>query len=107
MLQVRPSDPEIPKLVEKAVSEDPHRPEPLYLAGKLALQAGDLQRARMLLTRSENIDPFFPPVHYVLAQLYRRLRQPEIANRELGEYRRLENAHSFPNLSSLQRDLQR
>jgi protein O-GlcNAc transferase len=70
----------------RAVKEKPSFLMAYLELGKALLKQGQLEQALEALQRALAIGPESPPVHYVLAQCYRRQSQPEKAQYHLKKF---------------------
>jgi tetratricopeptide (TPR) repeat protein len=83
--------------LEKAVAVDTQRAPTQALLGTLYLLQRDYVKAQEHLTRAEELAPNSPDTHYQLGLLFGRLNQPEHAQREMDEFRKLKDkAHPGP-----------
>jgi tetratricopeptide (TPR) repeat protein len=73
---------EAKRLLDQLIALDPKRSNDLTMAGELALQSGDYQRAADFLHRSENIKPDARN-ELLLASAYMKLKQPARAKQYL------------------------
>lgn len=64
---------------------------------QVALSQGDLQASRRYLLKAAEIDPKHGEVHGLLAEVYRRLNEPEKADREMRLAQQLPKVTSVPN----------
>jgi tetratricopeptide (TPR) repeat protein len=83
--------------LEKAVAIDTQHAQTHALLGTLYLLQQDYIKAQEHLTRAEELAPNSPDTHYQLGLLFARLNQPDHAQREMDEFRKLKDkAHPAP-----------
>ena len=81
-------DEAVPRL-EIVVASSPQFMMGYFQLGKCYTAQGRLQEALVLLTKAIEIDPKEKMVHYQLAQLYARLKQPEKQQFHLETFQKL------------------
>ncbi|MBV9038311.1 MAG: tetratricopeptide repeat protein [Acidobacteriaceae bacterium] len=106
LLSADPGNPEASTLLERAAKIDPHRAEPNYLLGKIALQRGDFAKAEHYLRLASTADPNLPQPHYLLAQVYRKEENVAKAAEETAVYQRLKKGRGGPGLRDIAPGLQ-
>lgn len=77
--------------LEKAISLDKQRAPAQALIGTLYLLQQDYVKAQEHLTRAVVLSPDTPDTHYQLGLLYARLNQPDRAQREMDQFRKLKD----------------
>jgi tetratricopeptide (TPR) repeat protein len=77
--------------LEKAVAVDTQRAPTHALLGTLYLLQRDYVKAQEHLTRAEELAPNSPDTHYQLGLLFARLNQPDHAQREMDQFRKLKD----------------
>jgi tetratricopeptide (TPR) repeat protein len=83
--------------LEKAAAIDSKHVPTQALLGTLYLLQQDYVKAQEHLTRAEELAPNTPDTHYQLGLLFARLNQPEHAQREMDQFRKLKDqGHSIP-----------
>lgn len=83
--------------LEKAAAIDPKHVQTQALLGTLYLMQQDYVKAQEHLTRAEELAPNSPDTHYQLGLLFARLNQPDQAQREMDQFRKLKDKnHSSP-----------
>jgi len=83
--------------LEKAAAIDPKHVQTQALLGTLYLMQQDYVKAQEHLTRAEELAPNSPDTHYQLGLLFARLNQPDQAQREMDQFRKLKDkAHPSP-----------
>jgi tetratricopeptide (TPR) repeat protein len=78
-------------LAEEAVRRAPDLFAARNALGRLLLGKGEVERAVRELERGVALEPGSPPLHFALAQAYRRAGRTEEGERELALFRRLED----------------
>ncbi len=73
----------------QAVRDRPDWAKPHFYLGKTLAALGDLNGARTTIETAVHLDESRSEYHYQLAQVYRRLREPQKAEREMGRYQAL------------------
>ena len=83
--------------LEKAAAIDSKHVQTQALLGTLYLMQQDYVKAQEHLTRAEELAPNSPDTHYQLGLLFARLNQPDQAQREMDQFRKLKDkAHPSP-----------
>ena len=77
--------------LEKSVAVDARRAQTHALLGTLYLLQQDYAKAQEHLTRAAGLAPDSPDTHYQLGLLFARLNQPDRAQREMDEFRKLKD----------------
>lgn len=77
--------------LEKAVAVDHGRAQLHALLGTLYLLNRDYAHAQEHLTRAEQLAPNSPDTHYQLGLLFARLNQPDRAQQEMAQFRKLKD----------------
>jgi tetratricopeptide (TPR) repeat protein len=77
--------------LEKAAAIDTQRAQTHALLGTLYLLQQDYAKAQEHLTRAEELAPNSADTHYQLGLLFARLNQPDHAQREMDEFRKLKD----------------
>ena len=77
--------------LEKAISIDKQKAPAQALLGTLYLLQQDYGKAQEHLTRAAVLSPDTPDTHYQLGLLYARLNQPDRAQREMDQFRKLKD----------------
>lgn len=67
----------------EALTVDCHTPARLFTIGMVAFQTGDQEQARAIYERAVKAEPDNPGNHELLGDLYRKLKQPELARESL------------------------
>jgi superkiller protein 3 len=106
LLQANPDNSEALTLLKKAAKLDPHRAEPNYLLGKIALQHGDLPKAERYLHLASEADPHSPQPHYLLSQVYRKKEDIARATDEATIYQKLKKTDKGTGLNDIAPGLQ-
>ncbi|MGA7926792.1 MAG: tetratricopeptide repeat protein [Candidatus Sulfotelmatobacter sp.] len=84
-------------LLEKALAIDTQHAQTHALLGTLYLMQQDYVKAQEHLTRAEELAPDSADTHYQLGLLFARLNQPDHAQREMDEFRKLKDkGHASP-----------
>ena len=77
--------------LEKSVGVDAQRAQTHALLGTLYLLQQDYVKAQEHLTRAADLAPDSPDTHYQLGLLFARLNQPDRAQREMAQFRKLKD----------------
>ena len=82
--------------LERAIRVNPRQGQAYLDMGKLCLQTDQPDKALAYLQKVRGIDPDDPSVHYLLAQVYRKMgKEPEL-NAELELYEKLKKQETDP-----------
>ena len=86
--------PEAEKYAREAIGYDSHLPQAHYQLGRILEKRGEYQEAIETLSSAASLDPKYPEPHYLLGRIYQRLGKRELANKEIQQFRALEQSRA-------------
>jgi tetratricopeptide (TPR) repeat protein len=97
---------EAERLLRRAIQLDPKSFPSYHDLGRLLVKLRRYEEALPLLTRGAELNAKDPGVHYQLFLAYSRLKKKEEADRELAEFKRLDevNKHGVTALGTMEKD---
>lgn len=78
-------------LAAEATKRNPRNPKGFFLAGKALDQAGQYDTSVKWLKQAVEMDPKYPDPHYILARVYRREGKLSDADREMADFKALQD----------------
>ena len=85
---------EAEKYTREAIGYDSRLPQAHYQLGRILEKRGEYQEAIQTLATAAALDTKYAEPHYLLGRIYQRLGQRELANKEIQQFRALEQPHT-------------
>ena len=93
--------------LKRAEAGKPNDVETQLLLGRCYIGLGELQQAKAVLLLAARLDPTHPRSHYILAEVYQKLKQPADRQRELDLFNKLSSEQKADGSGDAEKELVR